>query len=178
MSTPTAPGPADDGTDPRGPDGTVTVAPDGARVEFRRRYATAPGDLWSAMTEPARARRWLGALHGDLRAGGTYELRMGEDRPGADDVAHGDVLVCDPPHALEITWSFPGETTSHVRAQVHADGDGAVLTLVHTALQASAARGYAGGWHVVLDQLDDHVADRRVRAWDELFDARAARYSV
>ncbi|ADG74507.1 Activator of Hsp90 ATPase 1 family protein [Cellulomonas flavigena DSM 20109] len=178
MSRPTAPGPGTDDTAGAGPDGTVTVAPDGARVEFRRRYATTPDDLWSAMTEPERARRWLGALHGDLRVGGTYELRMGEDVPDADDVAHGEVLACDPPHALELTWSFPGESTSHVRAQVDADGDGAVLTLVHTELQESAARGYGGGWHTLLDQLEDHVAGRRVRAWDELFDERVARYTV
>ena len=161
-----------------GPDGTVHVDAEGARVEFRRRYPCTPEDLWSAITEPARARRWLGALHGDLRAGGSYELRMGEDRPDADDVAHGDVLVCEPPHVLELTWSFPGERTSHVRAQLDAAGDGAVLTLVHTGLEPAAARGYGGGWHVVLDQLDDDRAGRPVRAWDALYDERRARYDV
>lgn len=159
-----------------GPDGTVEVGPDEARVTFRRAYPTTPDDLWDAMTAPVRARRWLGALHGDLRAGGTYELRMGEDRPDADDVAHGDVLVCDPPHVLEVTWTFPGERTSRLRAEVAAGEDGAVLTLVHTALDPTAAAGYGGGWHVVLDQLDDHVAGRAVRAWAELYDERRTRY--
>lgn len=119
MSTPTAPGTGTDDATGGGPDGTVTVAPDGARVE---------------------------------------------------------VLACDPPHALELTWSFPGEATSHVHAQLDADGDGTVLTLVHTELQESAARGYGGGWHRLLDLLDDHVAGRPVRTWDELFDDRVARY--
>lgn len=159
-----------------GPDGTVEVTPDGARVTFRRTYPTPPADLWEAMTDPARARCWLGALHGDLRAGGTYELRMGEDRPDADDVARGEVLVCDPPRALELTWSFPGEGTSRLRVDVAPGDDGAVLTLVHTALDPSAARGYGGGWHVVLDQLEDHCAGRPVREWAALFDERAARY--
>lgn len=158
-------------------DGTVTIGADGAEVTFRRLYPTTPVDLWGAVTDPARARRWLGALHGDLRVGGSYELRMGDDRPDADDVARGTVLSCDPPRSLELTWCFPGERESRVRATIAAHEDGAVLLLEHTALDASAARGYGGGWHVILDQLDDHCAGRPVRPWDELFDDRRARYA-
>ncbi|MBD7919487.1 SRPBCC family protein [Cellulomonas sp. Sa3CUA2] len=158
-------------------DGTVTIGPDAAEVTFRRPYATTPEDLWDAVTDPDRARRWLGALHGDLRQGGTYELRMGEDRPDADDVAHGEILLCEPPRVLELTWRFPGERESRVRATVEQDGEGALLVLRHTALDAAAARGYGGGWHVLLDQLDDHCAGRPVRAWDELYGERSARYA-
>lgn len=158
-------------------DGTVTVGADGAEVTFRRHYATTTDDLWEAITVPARARRWLGALHGDLQAGGSYELRMGEDRPDADDVARGEILVCEPPLALELTWRFPGEQESHVRAVLAPDDGGVVLTLRHTRLEASAARGYGGGWHVILDQLDDHCASRPVRSWDELFEDRRVRYT-
>lgn len=151
---------------------TLTLDDDGARVAFRRRYPTSVDDLWQATTDPARARRWLGALHGDLRAGGLYELRMGQDEADAPDVARGEVLVCRPPHVLELTWRFPGEPESHVRVELAADGDDAVLTLVHSGLTPPAARGYGGGWHVILDQLDDHVGARTVRAWDDLFDER------
>lgn len=159
-------------------DGTVTVDEATARVMFRRRYPTSVEDLWRSVTDPDRARRWLGALHGDLRAGGAYELRMGEDRPDADDVAHGEVLVCEPPHRLEVTWRFPGEPESRVRVELAAHEGGAVLTLVHTGLTPPAARGYGGGWHVLLDQLDDHVAGRPVRAWDDLFADRVTRYAL
>ncbi|UZN04953.1 SRPBCC family protein [Cellulomonas sp. S1-8] len=157
-------------------DGTVAIGDDGARVTFRRAFPTSPEDLWQALTTPDRARRWIGALHGDLRPAGTYELRMGDDDPDAADVARGEILACEPPEALELTWRFPGEPVSRVRVTVTPEAGGAVLVLAHTALDASAARGYGGGWHVILDQLDDHCAGRPVRPWDELFPDRAARY--
>ena len=59
---------------------------------------------------------------------------------------------------------------------IRADGDGAVLVLEHLDLEEAAARGYGGGWHASLDQLDDHVAGRPVRAWDDLFAAALPRY--
>jgi len=150
--------------------GTVTVDGDASRVELRRRYGTDGADLWDAITSPERARRWLGALSGDLRAGGTYELRMGEGRPGADDVAHGEVLRCEPPRLLELTWHFPGEQQSHLRVEVSEDGE---LVLLHTRLEAAAARDYGTGWQVVLDQLEDDAAHRPVRPWGDLW----ARYA-
>lgn len=157
-------------------DGTVTVRGDDAEVVFRRRYPTPPADLWDALTTPERAARWLGVLRGELRPDGAYELYLGVERPDADDVARGRVLRCEAPSTLEVTWAFPGERPTHVHVGVEADGDGSVLELTHTGLTPPAARGYGGGWHVVLDQLDDHATGRPVRAWDDLVDERAARY--
>ena len=48
------------GTLRRGPDGLGVV-----RVEDV--YDTSPGDLWSALTEPARLARWVAVVSGDLR---------------------------------------------------------------------------------------------------------------
>lgn len=157
-------------------DGTVTVRGEVAEVTFRRRYPTSPDDLWDALTTPERAARWLGVLRGDLRPDGAFELYLGVERPDADDVARGRVLTCEPPTGLAVTWAFPGERPTDVRVRVEPDGDGAVLELTHTGLTPPAARGYGGGWHVVLDQLDDHASGRPVRAWDDLFDERVARY--
>lgn len=159
--------------------GVLTRLPDGVEVRFDRWYATTPDDLWQAVTRPERVARWLGPLHGDLRVGGRYELRMGDDVPRADQNAEGDVLVCDAPHALAVTWRFPGEEVSHVRLALTADGDGdgTLLSLRHTRLADASARGYGGGWHATLGQLDDHVAGRPVRDWDALFAEGLPRYA-
>ncbi|MDC7121328.1 SRPBCC family protein [Cellulomonas fimi] len=156
--------------------GVLTQTPAGTTVRFERRYATDVDDLWTCLTEPGRVARWLGPLYGDLRVGGAYELRMGDDVPDADQNATGEVLVCDRPHRLEVTWVFPDETSTLVTAELRADGDGTVLVLEHRDLQEAAARGYGGGWHACLDQLEDHVAGRPVRAWQDLFDAALPLY--
>lgn len=156
--------------------GVLTTTPAGTTVRFERRYATPVDDLWSCLTEPDRVARWLGPLSGDLRPGGRYEVRMGDDVPDAPQNATGEVLACDPPDGLAVTWSFPGEPSTRVTATLRADDTGTLLVLEHHDLEERAARGYGGGWHTCLDRLDDHLAGRPVRAWDELFAERQALY--
>ncbi len=145
-------------------------------VRFERRYPTTADDLWAALTEPGRAGRWLGALHGDLRTGGRFELRMGEDVPGTDQNAVGEVVACDPPRAFTVTWAFPGEPETRVDVELRPDGDDVVLVLLHSGLTPTAARGYGGGWHASLDLLDDAVAGRPVRSWEAAFEAALPAY--
>ncbi|MFS0704530.1 SRPBCC family protein [Cellulomonas sp. 179-A 9B4 NHS] len=157
--------------------GVLTRRADGVEVRFERWYATTVDDLWEAVTAPARVARWLGPLYVDPRVGGRYELRMGEDVPDADDSATGEVLVCEPPRALAVTWVFPDETVTRVDVALRPDGDGTRLLLRHTGLADASARGYGGGWHACLDQLDDHLAGRPVRSWDELYAAATPAYA-
>jgi len=156
--------------------GVLTPTPTGVTVRFERRYATTPEDLWSSVTEPDRLARWLGPVYGDLVVGGRYELRMGDDVADSSQNATGDIVECDPPRRLVLRWRFPGEPDSRVTVDVRADGDGALLVLEHLDLEEAAARGYGGGWHASLDQLDDHVAGRPVRPWDDLFAAALPLY--
>ncbi|WP_028049817.1 SRPBCC family protein [Cellulomonas sp. URHD0024] len=149
--------------------GALLPAADGTTVRFERRYGTSPEDLWSAVTEPGRLARWLGPVYGDLREGGRYELRMGEDVAGAAENATGRIRECVPPQRLVIEWEFPGESTTLVEAVIRPDGDGAVLVLEHHRLEESNARSYGAGWHASLGQLADHVSGDPVRAWAELY---------
>ncbi|RHA41574.1 SRPBCC family protein [Cellulomonas rhizosphaerae] len=155
---------------------TLSTFRDGTAVLFERRYATTADDLWEAVTSPERLARWLGPVYGDLRAGGTYELRMGEDLAGAAENAVGEIRDCDAPQMFSVTWRFPGEGETFVIVSVRPEDDGALLELQHYGLTPAGARGYAGGWHASLDQLADHVADVPVRSWQEAFDAALPLY--
>jgi uncharacterized protein YndB with AHSA1/START domain len=156
--------------------GVLRLSPTGTTVRFERRYATTADDLWSSVTEPERLARWLGPVHGDLRVGGRYELRMGDDVEGAPQNAVGEVLECEPPRRVLVGWRFPGEQESRVLVEIRPDGEGSILVLEHLDLSEAAARGYGGGWHASLDQLEDHVAGRPVRSWQVLFDAALPHY--
>jgi uncharacterized protein YndB with AHSA1/START domain len=66
-------------------------------VELRRRYDAEIEDVWDAITSPERLRRWLKPVTGDLRLGGKFDL---------EDMGHGEILRCDPPRLLKVSWLF------------------------------------------------------------------------
>ena len=156
--------------------GVLTRTGTSVTVRFERTYPTTPEDLWACLTQPERLARWLGPVYGDHRVGGRYELRMGDDVAGSPENAVGDILECDPPRRLLIGWEFPGEDESRVALDISPADGGALLVLEHLDLTTSTARGYGGGWHASLGQLDDHVAGRPVRSWQEIFDAALPHY--
>lgn len=60
------------------PLGQVLRDEEGMRLEFIRTYDDPVDEVWSALTEPDRVARWIGALSGDPAAG-TVELVMSEE---------------------------------------------------------------------------------------------------
>ncbi|MDB1087802.1 SRPBCC domain-containing protein [Streptomyces sp. ACA25] len=63
---------------------------------LRRHCAGSVPSAWAACTEPDRLSRWLHPVTGELSIGGAYRL---------EDEAHGEILRCEPPHLLAVTWS-------------------------------------------------------------------------
>jgi uncharacterized protein YndB with AHSA1/START domain len=56
-------------------------------VRMQDRFDTDIGDVWSALTDPARLARWIGEVEGDLRLGGEYRFRFfasGSEGTGRD----------------------------------------------------------------------------------------------
>jgi uncharacterized protein YndB with AHSA1/START domain len=71
-------------------------------------------DVWEACTTAERIARWMMPVTGDLRLGGRYQLAGN---------AGGEVLQCDPPRRLALTWEFGG-TVSWVTVTLTPAGEG------------------------------------------------------
>ena len=109
-------------------------------VLLRRSYDAPVGDVWDAVTQPDRIKRWFMPINGDLRAGGSFQLEGN---------AGGDILACEPPRLLKVSFGGP---TSIVELRLTPEGDSdTVLELEHTVpiemAQSGAGALYVGpGW--------------------------------
>jgi uncharacterized protein YndB with AHSA1/START domain len=65
-------------------------------------YSTTAEDLFEAITTAERIPRWFMPITGDLRLGGRYQLQGN---------AGGEILICEPPTHLRVTWEYGGETS-------------------------------------------------------------------
>jgi uncharacterized protein YndB with AHSA1/START domain len=108
-------------------------------VTLERRYAAEQADVWQAITDPDRVRRWFLPLTGELREGGNFQLEGN---------AAGDIMTCEPPRRLIVT--FGGES-SIVDVLLSSDGQQTLLKLTHSVPLELAGSGagalYVGpGW--------------------------------
>jgi uncharacterized protein YndB with AHSA1/START domain len=124
-------------------------AEDGEEVAvlLRRSYEADVADVWDAVTDPERIRRWFMPVSGDLRPGGSFQLEGN---------ASGDILVCEPPRLLRVTFGGP---TSIVELRLSEAGGETVLELEHTVPMAIAQSGAGAlwvgpGWDGALVALD------------------------
>lgn len=93
-------------------------------VRLRRRYDAPVEDVWDACTSPERIARWFLPLTGDLRPGGSYQLEGN---------AGGEILRCEPPRLLRVTWVFGDAPPSEVEVRLSpGDDQDTVLELEHT----------------------------------------------
>jgi len=79
--------------------GSLGSAADAGVVRIEDRYDTDLEDLWEALTDPERLRRWFGVVEGDLRRAGESRIYI-----AADDIESvGRVEECEPPRRLLVT---------------------------------------------------------------------------
>jgi uncharacterized protein YndB with AHSA1/START domain len=117
-------------------------------VTLERRYPAELADVWQAISDPERLRRWFLPVMGDLRQGGNFQLEGN---------ASGDILTCEPPRHLLVTF---GAESSLVDVLLAADGDQTLLThSVPIELAGSTAGAlYVGpGWDGALLGLGLHM---------------------
>jgi uncharacterized protein YndB with AHSA1/START domain len=103
-----------------------------------------PQKVWKAVTEPERLADWFpGNVTLDLRAGGalTFELDGDGDT--------GTITDLDPPRLIAYTWG-----TDHLRWELHPEGEGTQLVLLHTFDDRAGAASFGAGWHTCIAYLD------------------------
>jgi uncharacterized protein YndB with AHSA1/START domain len=104
-------------------------------VLLRRSYDAPVDDVWDAVTQPDRIKRWFVPLSGDLRVGGSFQLEGN---------AGGEILTCEPPRLLKVSFGGP---TSIVELRLTPDGDSdTVLELEHSVPIEMAQSGAGALW--------------------------------
>ena len=144
----------------------LTGGADGAAARLEHTFRTDADDLWRAVSEPERVSRWMAptTLDGPPAVGARYTIDFGDDQRTT-----GEVVRCEAPRLLEVTWELPGEPDSVVRLEVRPGDDGAVLVLEHLILPGRQATGHAAGWQAHLATLAAQVEGGPAPDWDELF---------
>lgn len=69
-----------------------------ARVTLRRTYRAEVDEVWDALTDPDRIRRWFMPVTGELKVGGSFQLEGN---------AGGEILECEPPERFKVTFGGP-----------------------------------------------------------------------
>jgi uncharacterized protein YndB with AHSA1/START domain len=124
-------------------------------LTISRVYDTPREDLWNACTNPERIARWFLPISGDLRPGGRFEFQGN---------AAGTIERCEPPHSVDATWEFGGQT-SWVELRLTPEAEGRTrFALEHIAhvgddLWAQYGPGAVGvGWDGAVLGLTLHLA--------------------
>jgi len=89
---------------------------------IRRAYDADIADVWHAITDPERLSRWFLPVTGDLREGGTFQLK---------DNAGGEIRRCDPPKLLAVTWAYGDAPAADVELRLTEAADVTTLELHH-----------------------------------------------
>ncbi|MEI2778119.1 MAG: SRPBCC domain-containing protein [Tetrasphaera sp.] len=136
-------------------------------VQVEDVFATDPADLWEALTDPERLRRWIAEVEGDLRVGGIFRARFTSGWEGS-----GEVLVCDAPSRLVVETTEDGGAPTTVEARLQAVATGTRLVIEERGIAAGQVAAYRIGWQVHVEDLgrylrDQPIADFAAR-WREL----------
>ena len=124
----------------------------GKVIVASRVYETTPDDLWDALTQPERIRRWFSPVTGELKLGGRYAIEGN---------ASGTITSCEPQKRAELTWEFGGYT-SWVNFIIAPASGGTMLVVEHIAhfspywTQYGAGAGGVG-WELGLLGLSEHL---------------------
>ncbi|GAA1155391.1 SRPBCC family protein [Kribbella jejuensis] len=104
-------------------------------VLMRRSYRAEPVEVWDALTDPDRMRRWFMPVSGELKVGGSFQLEGN---------AGGEILECEPPKRFKVT--FGGPTSLLELRLLPGANDSTDLELEHSMSEAPAPGGSGALW--------------------------------
>jgi len=152
------------------------AAGEGPAVRLRRTYPAPVEDVWDACTSPERISRWFMPVTGDFHVGGKYQLQGN---------AGGEILRCEAPNLLRVTWIFGDSPPSEVELRLSPGPAGdTVFELEHTAVVdpefwARFGPGAVGvGWDLALLGLGMHLSgakrdEAEIQRWLQAADGKA-----
>ena len=143
-------------------------------VRFERLLPGPIERVWAYLTESEKRRKWLASGDMDLRVGGRAALRFNHSeltphkevtpekyrKYDGSTVVYWEITRCEPPRLLAARWG-ENAADSEVTFELEPRGNHVLLRVMHRRL---ADRDFmvsvAGGWHVHLDILADHLNGR------------------
>jgi len=141
--------------------GEVRRTGETVEIVFRRRYAKPLEKVWAALTVPERIADWFAATE---IAGDVIRVSF----PGHSTV-EGRIVINQPMKTFAWTWPNADGSSSVVRFDLEADGEGCHVTLTQTGLTADQGAGNAAGWHAHLDGLPG-AADGVRTSWERILE--------
>jgi uncharacterized protein YndB with AHSA1/START domain len=145
-------------------DGTLERTADGGVIRFERHLPYPIGDVWDAITNPARLADWWLPFDADI----TVDFREGGEMVFAGRGQESVTMTCtilriEPPMLLEHTHA----DASYLRWELEPVDTGCVLRLSHFVTDTAGAIDscYVVGLHASLARLEPCLAGRPV-AWD------------
>ena len=124
-------------------------------------YIRAPAQrVWDALTDPEQNKLFWSGFHqaSSWKVGSPYRITSPEGRVYDE----GQVLACDPPKRLSVSWNhlvdeeMKAEGTSTATFELEAAGEGVTkLTLIHSigVSPSKLVEAVAGGWPSILSSL-------------------------
>jgi len=122
--------------------------------------ASTPDKVWQALTSAEFSRQYFFgfAVETELKVGGAFVVRAPDGSRHID----GEVIACDPPHKLTVTWnvSWPGLVEklgpTLVTYEIEQAGDAVRLTMIEAhdrPLSDDILEGGRQGWPAILSSL-------------------------
>ena len=122
--------------------------------------------VWAAIATSTALAEWMFPNNFEPRVGHCFTFRVpANPKVGFDGmIVNSEVLECDPPRFLAISWCAEGVGDTRVQFLLEPEGTGTRLVFEHSGFDISrgwsehAIRGAEYGWAGMLKKLPDVVA--------------------